>query len=284
MQPSDKPDNKANHRSAARRFSVNLPQQWKRSAFIREPLARLHQLFSIAELSQWPDCDWLNQHSGLEYEFVAQKELDMAGLGYEEFIHRYRQIPTRTQNWHDLFNALIWRQFPRTKAALNQLHMQDISRVGAKQRTPKRDRITHFDECGVVLAYTADSGIPELLRSHQWQQAMHENRQSWGESVQAFIFGHANDEMLLHPYIGLTGKWLGVEVTADFFHPQACLTQRLQVLDCALHKKLLTEDCLAVKGKLYPLPLLGVPGWWQQNQQPEFYLNTAYFMPLPSKR
>jgi len=29
--------------------------------------------------------------------------------------------------------------------------------------------------------------------------------------------------------------------------------------------------------QLYPLPMLGVPGWWPDNEQPEFYDNTDYF-------
>ncbi|ALS98931.1 DUF3025 domain-containing protein [Lacimicrobium alkaliphilum] len=283
MQPSDKPSNKTSDRSAQRRFSAHLPQQWQSRVFAHQPLAQLDQLFSISELQQWPDCDWLNRDSGLEYQFVAQDELDMGETGYEEFIHRYRQIPTRTQNWHDLFNALIWRQFPQAKTALNQLHMQDIERFGAKSRTPRRDRITHFDECGVILAYS-NSDIAQMLRNHRWQQALYDNRDCWGQSIQAFIFGHANYEMLLHPYIGLTGKWLGIEVTAAFFESTTSLPARLQALDTALHNRLINQDCLAQKGHLHPLPLLGIPGWWEQNQQPEFYLNTDYFMPKRGQR
>jgi hypothetical protein len=278
MQPSDKPSNKTSDRSAQRRFSAHLPQQWQSWVFVQQPLAQLDQLFAISELQQWPDCDWLNRDSGLEQQFVAQDELDMGASGYEEFIHRHRQIPTRRQNWHDLFNALIWRQFPHSKAALNQLHMQDIERFGAKSRTPRRDRITHFDECGVILAYR-NSDIVQMLRNHQWQQALYDNRDCWGQSIQAFIFGHANYEMLLHPYIGLTGKWLGIEVTAEFFESTTSLPARLQALDTATYNRLINQDCLAQKGHLHPLPLLGIPGWWSSNQQPEFYRNKAYFMP-----
>ncbi len=202
----------------------------------------------------------------------------MGGLSYEAFIAQYRQVPTRTRNWHDLFNALIWRQFPKAKAALNGLHMQDIDTHGANRRTPRRDRITHFDECGVVLAYS-DALVPALLADHQWHQGFVTHRQQWGKTVQAFNFGHANDEMLLNPYIGLTGKWLGVQVAAHFFEASCSLSEQLTMLDSALQERLTEENCLAQKGHLHPLPLLGVPGWWQANQQPDFYQNRAYFMP-----
>ena len=31
--------------------------------------------------------------------------------------------------------------------------------------------------------------------------------------------------------------------------------------------------------ELSPLPVLGVPGWWDGNEQEEFYDNTGYFRP-----
>jgi hypothetical protein len=29
--------------------------------------------------------------------------------------------------------------------------------------------------------------------------------------------------------------------------------------------------------ELWPLPILGVPGWWAGNEQESFYDNTSYF-------
>ncbi|XLM22397.1 DUF3025 domain-containing protein [Chromobacterium piscinae] len=36
---------------------------------------------------------------------------------------------------------------------------------------------------------------------------------------------------------------------------------------------------LASPRALCPLPLLGIPGWWPDNEDPAFYDNAAYFCP-----
>lgn len=265
--------------ASPRRFADCLPTHWRTDFLVNEPFASLDRLFGLGRLAEWPDCRWLTT-MGMPVAFVPQEGLDFQGLSYEAFIAKYAQVPTRERNWHDLFNALVWRQFPRTKAALNQLHMADIEKHGAKHRTPRRHRITHFDECGVILAY-ADPRIPCALREHRWHDAMVECREAWGQQIQAFVFGHANYEMLLRPYIGLTGKWLGVEVAPGFFALDE--GQQRRELDQALFHQLVAEDCLAGRGALHPLPLLGVPLWWAGNADPAFYDNQAYFQPKPRR-
>ena len=32
----------------------------------------------------------------------------------------------RADNWHDLFNVLVWCTFPRAKAALNACHVREM--------------------------------------------------------------------------------------------------------------------------------------------------------------
>ncbi|MDF2180256.1 DUF3025 domain-containing protein [Aliiglaciecola sp. CAU 1673] len=262
------------------RFADSLPQQWHTDFLASEPFALLERLFRLSEHQDWPGCEWLTQ-ADLPVSFATQQSIDFAGLSYEEFIAHHGLVPTREHNWHDLFNALVWRQFPRSKEALNLLHMADIQKHGAKQRTPRRNRITHFDECGVLLAYSNED-IPRALSQHQWQTAMVDKRHAWGNEVKAFVFGHANYEMLLNPYIGLTGKWLGIAVEPGFFDEKE--EAQLRHLDNALHIRLQEQDCLAHKGALHPLPLLGVPGWWPANESPAFYDNQSYFMPKPTRR
>ena len=41
---------------------------------------------------------------------------------YESKIYLTGQVQTRANNWHDFFNALVWKILPRAKLALNQLH------------------------------------------------------------------------------------------------------------------------------------------------------------------
>jgi len=238
----------------------------------------LVSLFELQQGQQWPDYLWFNRLPFRDYRFIDQQEFEGSGLYYEEIIFQRKQIPTRSKNWHDFFNALIWQLFPQTKVLLNQLHIQQIQEFGLKPRTAVRDRITHFDECGMVLAVTR-SKVPELLAEHEWQQAFVAHKQEWGTCVQPFVFGHANYEMLLNPYIGLTGKWLALEVE-DSFWQQPKATQ-YQLLDKQLCQYIQQLQFFQQKRRLKPLPLLGIPGWWRENEQQSFYANQEYFRPKP---
>lgn len=273
-------------------------EQWQVAHFYTQPFQDLLSVLhpSIVETASWPSVSdyakylTLHQWTDNPLQFLAQgadgsllaeggaerKGAEKTPRYYEQIIFEDKGIPTRACNWHDFYNACIWRLFPHTKRQLNILHMQDIADHGVSPRTPRRDRITHFDECGVVLAYS-DGEIPELLAQHQWQDAFHTRRQQWGNTVRAYVFGHANYEMLMRPHIGLTGKWLGVKVTDGFW--QDALSQQYRYLDSAVAEYAEAESSFRVKQDFKPLPLLGIPAWWAANQQADFYHNRHYFRP-----
>ena len=269
-------------------------EQWQVAHFHTPPFQDLLPVFHKALLSveQWPNvtdyAHYLTLDSLANYPFrllpdhgdtEASEQAATNALAsryYEQIIFEDNTIPTRSNNWHDFYNACIWRCFPHTKRQLNVLHMQDISQYGVSPRTPRRDRITHFDECGIILAYSS-STVPDLLAQHQWVKAFHGYRAEWGNTVRAFVFGHANYEMLMHPHIGLTGKWLGVAVDKAFW--QASLREQYARLDEQVAQYASREESFTVKQHLKPLPLLGVPGWWAENQHEAFYHNTQYFRP-----
>ncbi len=248
---------------------------------------QLNALFDFAQWTKWPDTEQLNRllpagvktRSGQAVAFRPQDDsFDFAGRYYEQVIYQSGHIPTRLNGWHDLFGALIWCLFPKTKALLNQLHYQDIEAHGMKTRTAKRNAITLLDECGVILA-VSDETFKTQMRAHQWRWCFVEQRQAWGESsgqsIKPFIIGHANYEMLTQPYIGLTGKALFVNVSADFFDQD--LAEQYRLLDDMLVGLIGEADMLKNNRQLSPLPLLGVPGWYEANEAPAFYDNTDYF-------
>lgn len=244
------------------------------------PIAAIEAEFGLTGFVDWPNADELNHMAnnrritnGPMFESQAKVVTD---LYYEQYIAEKGIVPTRENNWHDLFNGLIWLQFPHTKQLLNQLHISEIDRFGLTPRTPKRDRITHFDECGMVLAYS-NSDILELLLQHRWQQAFLDNQKWWGRQVDSFVFGHAILEMLLNPFIGLTGKWLAVEVNADFF--ELSQQQKLTYLDEALCRRITDQDIFSQPKPAKPLPVLGIPGWYHGKQDKAFYANQGYFQP-----
>ncbi|MFO0627145.1 MAG: DUF3025 domain-containing protein [Polyangiales bacterium] len=84
------------------------------------------------------------------------------GERYDVVIDARGEIPTRPENWHDLFNALVWASFPRAKARLSarqrRLH-EDRARRGddTHARTRAQDALALLDEGGALSS--APQGI-----------------------------------------------------------------------------------------------------------------------------
>ncbi|WP_082971767.1 DUF3025 domain-containing protein [Rheinheimera sp. SA_1] len=265
------------------------PEHWDRHIWQHNPIfAELSTLFPLIALTDFPTVSelehWRQQfRPQLPVRFVDNELLAADGRYYEAFIYHTQQVPTRYPNWHDLFGALIWCLFPNTKKLLNRLHIQEIDLHGASIRTELRNKLTLLDECGVLILHRQDqTNMVELLRQHQWQQAFVSHRHHWqGQSseptIAAMMFGHANYEMATRPFIGLTGKMLAMAVPDDFFSQS--LRQRIDFIDTALSKQIANQGIFSDPLQLTPLPLLGVPGWFFANEQPDFYQNSAYFRP-----
>lgn len=253
------------------------------------PFAQLETYFALSQYDQWPNAKGLNELKAAlltdkedNPEFICQLALPPSNDYYEQIIFEQRLIPTRPNSWHDLFNGLVWLQFPKSKNLLNRLHMEDIARYGLNPRTVRRNHLTHLDECGVVVAIEVEPTLPpfaELLRQHEWERVFVEHRTDWQQSVHCFMFGHANLEMLLQPFIGLTGKWLSVAVPIGF--SQLSKAQQLKIVDEQLYAMINSGHFFNQQKPLHPMPLLGIPEVHEANEQAEFYANTAYFRPKP---
>ena len=255
------------------------PAAWSSQLLRASPLfSDLCQSFAISQLTDWPDIGWLN-HCAMQapVQFVDNDELAADGRYYEEYIYATKSVPTRKDNWHDFFGALIWCLFPQTKALLNRLHISEINQHGQKQRTKLRNKLTLFDECGVLICLEpAEAVHATLLRNHQWQQSFVDRRADWWQSIRPVIFGHAIYEMATAPFLGLTAKTLFIEVPAGF--SQWSLASTYAYLDKELLTQI-TKGVLQNPAQLTPLPLLGVPLWYAANQEPQFYTNEDYFRP-----
>ncbi|WP_047395280.1 DUF3025 domain-containing protein [Chitinibacter sp. ZOR0017] len=258
---------------------------WPQALFEQHPAFRLlHPLLGqFRAIPTHADWDQLpspaRSPSGAPIRFV---DPDSITAYYELAIYQHGTVATRL-NWHDTFNALIWHRFPRLKIALNQLHQRQISQASAPNiRGPVRDAATLFDECGFILPYSQPA-LLELLQQHRWEALFLTERAAWGQTIAAYSFGHANFENLLAPFVGLTGKCWPIAVAAEFFSWP--LDLQLNWLDGELAAAV-DADQLQTPRQLPPLPYLGIPGWYPQ-QDTAFYQNTAYFRPkrqtIPSK-
>jgi hypothetical protein len=255
------------------------PADWQADIINTNPIfSHLCQKFGQFSSENWPSLQKLNQWLTNEYRFVANEALEQDGRYYEDFIFATKTIPCRENNWHDFFGALIWCLFPQTKALLNQLHIQEIKLHGFKQRSLLRNKLTLFDECGVVVCLEPNANHhAELLRTHQWQHSFCQLRSEWMQRVKPIVFGHAIYEMATKPFIGLTAKSVFIDVPAGFSGWN--VTDTYSFLDQMLCNQIAKHGMLYDKQQLTPLPLLGVPTWYSANEDASFYLNTGYFRP-----
>ncbi|MGV7241570.1 DUF3025 domain-containing protein [Caballeronia sp. M23-90] len=210
---------------------------------------------------------------GKVLSFIAQDDLP-AGASYEGHIAATGCVPTR-HNLHDFFNGAMWFQYPRIKAALNARQATEIDALGiGPSRGAARDALTLFDENAILFA-CADPLLAAALRAFDWRAVFIGHRAAWGQACEAHIFGHALLEKLITPYKACTGHAWIVEVEPTYF--LAADAERRVILDLHVSDRLASEP---VSSRCFtPLPVLGVPGWWQENEARSFYDDPHVFRP-----
>ncbi|AVP99040.1 DUF3025 domain-containing protein [Ahniella affigens] len=209
--------------------------------------------------------------SGRTLQFVLQNEELLAdGLHYEQRIFGKGQIATRPGSWHDLFNALIWREYTGLKSALNERYVADFPAGVDRERSRAQMAITHFDEAGVVV-HLSDPARLSAWDRHDWPAFFRPAPETGRWDVSVTVFGHALLEHLLAPHQLLVGKALVVFGGTP--------EQALPLAASAISSSLVLND----PQELRPLPLSGIPGW-HAGQTAAFYETAACFRPLRDGR
>lgn len=268
------------HESAAGVSTADPDRLWlAEQARHRDALASLCAQGRLDQLNDWAQAASIRTASGHTLRFVDQSRLP-PGQAYEAFIHDTGQVPTRAEGEgavHDLYNALMWLRWPRSKALLNELHVQAL-RTGpansgasdgsanrtASRRGRLRDRLTLFDESGLVWI-CADDSINDALRAFRWHELFVDRRESVQATLTARVFGHAILQKLERPYKAITAHALIL--------PAARAGSPID-LDAQLAVVLEQEW-----PELCPVPVLGLPGWSPANHDPGFYADPKIFRP-----
>jgi hypothetical protein len=206
---------------------------------------------------------------GVPLRFVPPRDhTDRERRYYELRIAQSGEVETRRENWHDLFNALVWIAFPRAKATINAQHAAILEEGGeaeSRHRGPARDALTVFDEGGVIVA-TSDATIRSLIVDFQWKELFWRRRAQLEAGVRFFAFGHALYEKGLDPYIGMVAKTVFVDFVAD-----AAGADRLLAAHFADRSRFASPKAMA------PMPVLGVPGWHPDTARESFYDDARHF-------
>ena len=268
--------------------STAAQRQWTRLAAspwfasVHEVLERLpgDRLPTLEELNALASERGVASGGGTPLRFVsAAARADDRKQQYEICIHGSGEVETRPNSWHDLFNALVWLAFPRTKATLNRLHHDAIKRWQGEARSGRgtaRDVLTLFDEGGMIVACT-DPLLGDLLRSFRWRDLFWWRRADVTAQMRFRVFGHAILEHALAPYKAVTAKALIVDIDCRALElPDARLNALLDARAAAYFER---PEALASTRTLHPLPVLGIPGWTAANEDPRYYEDTTVFRP-----
>jgi hypothetical protein len=208
---------------------------------------------------------------GAPLSFIAQHDLP-AGAAYEAHIAATGCVPTR-HNLHDFFNALMWFSYPRIKATLNARQSGAIDALGVG---PTRGGVrTLFDENAVLFA-CADPLVAAALHGFDWRTLFVARRDAWGTCCEVRPFGHALLEKLIAPYPACTAHAWIVDVPPDYFSWTAAV--RDAWLDRSI-ADVLAGDTTLTPRSFAPLPVLGIPGWWADNEAASFYDDASVFRP-----
>lgn len=224
----------------------------------------------------WPEIDDLNaywqppfQLAGKNYRFQAQDQL-LDGKHYEMRIYQDGVIATRRSNWHDLFNAFVWKRHALIKSALNRRQCRDIQAIGPRERTRAQYAMTQFDEAGAILRL-ADDGMLEAWDAHDWPRFF----RVWDDvmqkgRLQLWLFGHSIHEHALNPGIALVAKALVID------NP---LPMHKEEMDVAVAEAIGNGLCLNDPQELRPIPLTGIPGWHPEHNAADFFERVPCFQP-----
>lgn len=221
------------------------------------PLRAVGQAVQQRVLAGCTVADALNAAAGTAcpVRFVPQTDLPV-GVAYESHIFATGCVPTR-DNLHDFFNGLVWLHYPQAKQRLNQLQAQAIAAHGVGAvRGPLRDAITLLDENGAVLH--APAPLWQALCARDWRALFIDLRPLWRE-VRLELLGHALMEQLVYPR---------KPITAHVYIAQAAMDSGVDT-DAWLATDLQAPHLSAKP--FTPLPVLGMPGWWPENENACFY-------------
>lgn len=199
----------------------------------------------------------------------------LGALDFERRIIEHGELIVRPGNLHDTLNAVIWHAFPRSKRSISEIHVELGAAATANGRPRRRDILTLFDEAGAIILGGSDD-LRALHERHEWRQLFVEQRAAFQRDCQVILFGHGTLEQLAcNAHRGLTVKALWLPLAAQ---------SGLDTVDEYLASRIGDGKLLTANERKLPLPILGIPGWFADNEVAACYDDLEIFRPLRPKQ
>ena len=187
----------------------------------------------------------------------------------------------------------MWLRLPRTKAALNAVHVRAADAGTGNARNRARDAATLLDESGLLLD-CHDAGLVELLRARDWRGLFWTRRDEVVCAMRPLVLGHGLAEKLLSPYRALTAHVLitgrpperaaaadGAAQTARADASQAAVVDEAAVDETAMDAEAARHIALPrfAPHLLLPLPVAALPGWDAESLGERLFDDLSVFRP-----
>jgi hypothetical protein len=208
----------------------------------------------LAQLNAWALAARLTLPGGMPLRF-GDGAIPGGALAYESAIGHEGIVHVRRGQWHDVFNALVWLAFPKTKAALNARHVQDRTSATPNKRSRGRDAATLLDESGLILV-CADPDLARLLRDRAWRALFDTRHDALIRAMRPYAIGHGMLVKLLAPFRAITARTL--ILTIDPAALPAGTAGQARVDEAAARA---IGDAALRPEMLPPLPVAALPGW-----------------------
>ena len=209
--------------------------------------------------------------------FVPPPLRTLSAIEFERRVVEQNELIVRPNSLHDLTNALVWLTFPKTKRAISEAHVALGVNADGKTRPRRRDVLTLFDELGIIILSENDA-LRTMNQQHQWRELFVTHRADFVHQTRAILFGHGAMEQLgnqlpqVHRGLTVKALWLPLPVTST-----------LAQLDEYLCQRIVGNESLGEHERSTPMPVLGLPGWFAENEVPSCYEDESVFRPRRPK-
>ena len=213
---------------------------------------------------------------GTPLRFVAASPRRESALDFEARIARTGEIALRGDSLHDFCNALAWLAFPRTRAALNAVHVARQRTLAMGSRSRARDAATLLDESGMLVA-CADGELVRRWRAHDWRAAFGDLGEGGAPHLRALAIGHGLLAKCVAPHRAITAHALVLPLAAEDLpdEPRALA----EALDAAAATRIAEAGDAWSPEWLLPLPIAALPGWDREGLGTRLFDDASVFRP-----